>query len=146
MKNLLFVYSIITSCIVTHRPFQSKQGLAGTIYVQTGNHMPSPGRKLGPGKPLSATIFIYRLTKRDQAVVTGTYFDQIQTQLAGKTKSDGNGAYFIELPPGHYSVFADDGGHLYANNFDGMGNINPVEVKKDSISKLDITISSKAVY
>lgn len=146
MKNILFVYSIITSCIITHPSQTVKQGLAGNVYVKSGNHIPSPGRKPDEGKPVSRTIFIYELTQREQATDNGGHFTNIKTKLIAKGQSNNAGHYVIALAPGRYSVFVEDNNQLYANSFDGKGNINPVEVKKDSISKLDVIISSMAVY
>ena len=128
------------------KPHQMRQGITGIVYLKQGNQMPSPGRKISPGKPVSRTVFVYCLTQREQASTSGTYFDHIQTKLIAKASSNTEGVYAIALPPGKYSVFVEDNNRLYANNFDGKGNINPVEVKKDSVSKLDIVISANAVY
>jgi len=108
--------------------------------------MPSPGRKSGAGKPVSRTVFVYQLTKRAQTVAEGIYFDHLQTKLIAKAQSNSDGSYVVALPPGSYSVFVDDNNRLYANSFDGKDNINPVEIKKDSVSTKDIVITGKAVY
>ncbi|EHQ28154.1 hypothetical protein Mucpa_4063 [Mucilaginibacter paludis DSM 18603] len=143
---MLLLYSIIFAYTYTNQSGLVKQGISGKVYLKQGNYMPSPGKKAGPGQAVSRTIWIYRLTAREQARASGSYFDHIQTKLVAKTQSDSEGNYAIALPPGKYSVFVDDNSLLYANSFDGKGNINPVEVKKDSISNKDITISSQAVY
>jgi hypothetical protein len=146
MKKILLVYGIIAVGTITNLSAQIKQGIAGKVYLRQGNYMPSPGRKIDNGKPVSTTVFIYQLTKREQAMANGSYFDRIQTKLIAKAQSSSDGSYSVELPPGNYSVFVDDDHKLYANSFDGNGHISPVEVKADSITVNDIIISSKAVY
>lgn len=143
---MLFVYSIITLSTIIYHTDKIKQGVSGKIYVKQGNYMPSPGQSPNLGRPVKCDIFIYELTKREQASGTGTYFANIQTKLIAKGRSDDNGSYSIALPAGQYSIFVDDAGQLYANSFDGKGNINPVTVKKDSVTNRDITISSHATF
>ena len=109
--------------------------------------MPSPGRTISQGHPVKRTVLVYELTKREQATENGTHYINIKTKLIAKSQSNDAGYYSIALPAGYYSVFVDDNDQLYANSFDGKGNINPVEVKTDSITKLDIIINaSTAVY
>jgi hypothetical protein len=146
MKKILFIYSIIITYAITSQPDQVKQGIAGKIYLKQGNFMPSPGRKANTGKPVSTAVFVYQLTGRGQAIANGSYFDHIQTKLIAKAQSNDEGNYAIALPPGNYSVFVGNDNRLYANSFDSKGNINPIEVTKDSVSKMDIIMSNKAVY
>lgn len=143
---MLLLYSIIIAYTYAHQPGLIKQGITGKVYLRQGNYMPSPGKKTGLGQPVSRVILVYQLTTREQARANGSYFDQIQSKLIAKGQSDSKGDYSIALPPGKYSIFVADSNQLYANNIDGKGNINPVAVKKDSISNSDITISSQAVY
>jgi hypothetical protein len=146
MKKILLLYTIITAVMIIHQPEPVKQGITGKVYLRKGNYMPSPGHPLSKGKPLNCTIFIYEITSREEVTGNGVHYTNIRTKLVAKTQSNNDGYYAVSLPPGRYSVFADDAGQLYANSFDGKGNINPIEVKKDSMSTLDIIISSQAVY
>lgn len=140
---MLLLYSLIIPVIT----IPVKQGLAGKVYLKHGNHMPSPGRAIDKGKPVSSSIWIYKLTTRDDATAdNGGHYTNIKTQLVSKGQSNADGSYAIELLPGQYSVFVEDNNMPYANTFDGKGHINPIEVKKDSLTTLDLTISSNAVY
>jgi hypothetical protein len=146
MQKILLLYSLITLFVATG-PNQIKQGITGKIYLRRGNQMPSPGQTTSQGKPVKRTVLIYELTKREQATENGTHYTNIKTKLIAKSQSNDAGYYSIALPPGYYSVFVDDGDQLYANSFDGKGNINPVEVKANSVTTLNLIINaSTAVY
>lgn len=123
-----------------------KQGISGKIYFKAGNAMPSPGRKIDQGTPVARTVLVYELTRRSDAVANGTLFSNIKTKLIAKTRSDTAGYYAVALPAGKYSVFVETDGGLFASLFDDKGNINMVEVKKDSVSKKDIVINNQAFY
>ncbi|RKR81687.1 hypothetical protein BDD43_1837 [Mucilaginibacter gracilis] len=146
MKKILVLYSIIASCFFAWQPAQIKQGISGRVYLKKGNQMPSPGIKIGEGKPVQTSVWIYNLTTTQQATDNGGYFTNIQTALVTKAQSNADGYYAIALPVGKYSVFVADNGKLYANRFNGKGEINAIEVKKDSVSHLSLTISVNAVY
>jgi hypothetical protein len=146
MKKLLLLYSIFTSCAIIHQTGEIKQGISGKIYLKQGNYMPAPGMPKNTGKLVSKAVWVYELTKREQVWGNGTIFDHIHTKLIAKAQSNAQGVYSVALPPGNYSVFINDDGKFYANSFDGEGNINPVEVKKNSVTPKDITISINAVY
>ncbi|WP_448701052.1 hypothetical protein ACFGVR_03065 [Mucilaginibacter sp. AW1-3] len=146
MKKKLLFMTLLTCCIVANAAGQVKQGINGRVYLKTGNAMPSPDRKITQGTPVSRTVLVYALTRRIDANANGTLFSDIKTKLIAKTKSDTTGRYAIALPTGSYSVFVETDAGLFANLFDDQGNINKVEVKKDSISKRDIVINNLAVY
>ena len=132
---------------INAKPFQQlKQGICGTILLQQGNQMPGPGRTLSAGQPVEREILVYQLTNNSQAQSSGTIFTGIKTALVAKTRSNAKGYFKLKLPAGKYSIFVQEQEGLYANNFDGKGSINPVEVVKDSLTKRNITISNKAVF
>ncbi len=143
---MLLTYSFAMVLLIIIPQDNIKQGITGNIYIRQGNYMPSPGKKAGQGEPVSTEVLVYELTTRELVKGDGTYFSQIPTKLIAQGKSDSKGHYAIALTPGLYTVFVVDKGKLYANSFDGKGNINPIIVKKDSLSYRDIVISSGAVY
>lgn len=137
---------LITSFALAGPTVHIKQGISGKIFLKIGNAMPSPGRKIDPGTPVARTVLIYQLTRRADAVANGTLFSHLKTKLIAQTRSDTTGNYAVALPVGKYSVFVEVEGGLFANLFDDKGNINLVEVKRDSLSKKDIIINNLAVY
>ncbi len=76
----------------------------------------------------------------------GTIFTGIKTALAAKTCSNAKGYFELALPIGKYSVFVLEPEGLYANYFDGQGNINPVEVMKCSLTNNNISVTNKAAF
>lgn len=147
MKKILFTYSLIILYTAFFQTDKMKQGISGNIYVKYGNNMPSPGMPANLGRAISCEILVYELTHVEQATSSdNTHFANLKTKLVSKGRSNNDGLYAIELPPGQYSVFVDDKGRLYANSLDGKGNINAITVKKDSVSNRNITISSRATF
>ncbi len=138
--------TLITSFALASPTGRIKQGISGKIFLKIGNAMPSPGREVDQGTPVARTVLIYELTRRSDAIANGTLFSNLKTKLIAKTKSNTSGYYAITLPIGKYSVFVEVDGGLFANLFDDKGNINLVEVKKDSISRKDIIINNLALY
>ena len=146
MKKTLLLYIILPASLLAYQIKVLKQGITGTVTAKYGNQMPSPDRVPSMGRPVNTNVYLYDLTNREQAEGTGTYFTKIQTKLVAKVHTDAKGCYTIKAGTGIYSIFVEDNGRLYANHFDGKGNINPVKVTKDSVTTINITISSNAVY
>jgi hypothetical protein len=121
------------------------QGVAGRVWFQTGD--------LFWGGPLRSTpvkreVLVHTLTRSDSVLPprAADFFTQILTSFAGKSSSNDSGFYQISLPPGHYSVFVREDTLLYAGSCDGQGYFQPVLVKPDSVSWLDIKIHYQVLY
>lgn len=98
-------------------------------------------------KPISREIHIYALTGEKQAhQKNDVFYTDIETPLIKKVSSDKDGSFSVWLPPGQYSLFTKEPEGLYANTYDGAGNIQPVTVAEDSISRITLRIDYKAVY
>lgn len=129
-----------------------RQGIRGKVIWLEGNMMPTIAEdtstiKSREGKPIERTVYIYELTSREQAeeVESGFYTD-IETELVKKVEAGEDGHFQAALEPGRYSLLVKEPKGLYANLYDGEGNINPVTVKKDSVSHVEIKVDYKAVY
>jgi hypothetical protein len=61
-------------------------------------------------------------------------------------KSKEDGTFTVKLPPGIYSVFVKEKKGLWANTFDGLGRINPVEVSAGEYTKFTINVNYEAAY
>jgi hypothetical protein len=61
-------------------------------------------------------------------------------------KSDPSGDYAIALPPGEYTVFAQEGDSLYLNTFQSDGSFSSVEVMSDQFVQLDLINTENAVF
>jgi hypothetical protein len=123
------------------------QGICGSIVWKSGNLMPSPDQAPVKPKPVQRELFVYDLTNTEQATLQDGFYKAIVTNLIKSVKSDSEGKFCLELPEGRYSLFVKEGDKgLYANQFDGEGNIFPVKVSKDKLSIVVFTIDYQAVY
>ncbi len=147
MRNILSLCLLLLMSFITLKPSQKvKQGICGTVLLKQGNQMPSPGRLPSPGQAVSREIRIYKLTNLSDVKNNGGIFTAVKTVCVAKTTSNTKGYFEVALPAGQYTVFIAEKEGLYANNFNGKGSINPVEVLKDSLTRKDISISNKAVF
>ena len=127
--------------------FSIEQGITGQVLWKEGNHMPSPGgRFTAITKPVEKEIVVYEMTNKSQAKAFGPFFSDIKTALIAKVKSTKTGFFQVELPVGTYSVFSVEPGGLFANSFDGKGNIQLVEVTKGAKIHIDFAIDYMASY
>ncbi len=123
------------------------QGVRGQVIWMEGNRMPGPGKTASPGQPVIRILYFYKATENSQATSEdGIFYHDIKTRLVKKIKSDSSGHYSLNLPAGTYSVFVGEEKGLYANSLDNRGLINPVEVKKNQVTSLNIRIDYKAYY
>ena len=123
------------------------QGICGSIVWKSGNLMPSPDRGPVKAKPVQRELLVYDLTSVEQATLQGGFYKAVVTKLIQSVKSDSEGKFCLELPEGRYSLFVKEGNKgLYANQFDGEGNIFPVKVGKDKLSIIVFTIDYQANY
>ncbi len=127
-----------------------KQGVWGSVVFREGNWQPVIDWTQAKEYPVRRTICIYRLTPNSSAVPASgegpSFFDQINTTRVAQTKSNKNGFYEIELPPGQYSVFVKENGCYYCNRFDGSGNLCPVTMSTNTATEINLLIDYKAVY
>ena len=139
---LLFIFTS-SFCI-----FGITTGVEGTVLKVSGNQMPSPDRP--PSKPagLRATVCIYELTNMSQVVREGQSpsYTAINTKLIKTVESNSKGKFRVRLPPGKYSLFIKTDKGYYSNGFDGQNNINPVEVIKKKLSKIELRFDQGATY
>jgi len=128
-----------------------KQGILGTVVVREGNFMPAPDRAGKPkankkGKTTNRELLIYELTNLSQVKTNGAFYSQVQTKPIAKVTADADGLFQVFLKPGRYSVFSQEPQGLYANQFDGNGNIFPVEVVADRLTLVEFVIDYNASY
>jgi len=109
--------------------------------------MPGPDKREKETKPVQREIQIYELTNiKSVTKYNSVFFSDIPTKPIAVVQSDEDGSFSISLPEGTYSVFVKEKEGLFANKFDGHGNINPVEVKSGEITQKILKIDYKAAY
>lgn len=151
--TLLFV---LAAALMANKctPEDLTQGISGKVLWIEGNHMPTiideknPNNTPQPPQPkgVQREVHVYERASMNQAAANGVFFSNIQTKLVEKVQTDEEGNFAIALPPGSYSLFVQEEEGLFANQMDGQGHINPVEVAKDSVSQITIEVNYKAAY
>jgi hypothetical protein len=74
------------------------------------------------------------------------FFTDIQSKPLISVISKADGSFQIKLPPGNYSVFVKEPKGLFANLFDGKGNINPVTVNEKKYSWITLSVDYEATF
>lgn len=130
------------------------QGVKGTVTWLEGNHMPtikSDDQKIttgatNKGTPVKRVIKVYPLTNLSDARMKNGLFQSVDGEPVTEVSSDEEGHYSLILPPGKYSVFTVEIDGLFANKFDGEGNIEPILIRKGEWVQKDIVINYKAYF
>ena len=125
-----------------------RSGISGTVLWFEGNQMPTieSGPKKDPARAVTRTLHFYQLTNRNQVVETDGFFIKVGTELVAKVETDQDGNFTVALPPGKYSMFSQEEEGLWANLFEGNGDINPVVVKEGEMTLLTFKINYRAAY
>jgi hypothetical protein len=135
---------------VKHKKTMTKsiqEGICGTITFQSGNRMPMiDAPSSGKSVPVRRVIEIYERCNMNQVESIEGFYGRIPTRKVATIESDDKGKFCISLPSGHYSMFTKEPKGLYANSFDGEGNIFPIVVEKGKITMVDFLISYSVVY
>jgi hypothetical protein len=121
------------------------QGVWGDVWFWAGDFMPvcSSGTVSGVAREMQ----IYELTSTGQTEpAQGTFFRRVSTRRVASVIADRDGFFQVDLPPGRYSLFAKEDSLLYANGWDGQGNIYPVTVDSARVSETRFDINYKATY
>lgn len=125
-----------------------RQGVSGEVRWYEGNLMPTVGDAptRQQGEAVVRKIHVYELTHRDQATEEAGFFSKLSTEQIATVATDSLGQFQLFLPVGVYSIFVEEKAGLFANRFDGEGNIAPVEIKTDQVTQMDIKVDYRAAY
>jgi len=150
--TIIFLFAVINLSVISCSTIKDgnptiKQGVFGRVLWLEGNMMPSPDVKTAGGKPVVRTIHIYRITNTNETVGQSPLFNSVQSKLVATAKTNKDGYFQCELLPGRYSIFTvEEDDKLFANLFEGNGEITPFEVKANQVSTYNININYKAFY
>ena len=137
-------------------PYQPEgQGVVGLVTWQEGNQMPMISEEGAEGKkekrvtigdPIKRTVRVYPLIKISDVSLENGLFQSVAVKPITEIETEENGEYAINLSPGRYSILTVEEGGLFASIFDGDGNIQPVTIKENEWTLLDIVVNYKAAY
>jgi hypothetical protein len=130
------------------------QGVSGKVTWLEGNQMPSiksEDQKSNPpertkGNPVVRVIKVYPVVNMADARLEDGLFQSIAGNPIAEVTSDENGDYSLILPVGKYSLFTVEEDGLFANSFDGNGNIEPLIIKKGEWVTRNLVINYKAYF
>jgi hypothetical protein len=154
MKRLFLVLVILSTGILLQncKPYKPEgQGITGTVTWLEGNQMPSISdnedtASKSAAKPIQRTIRFYPLIQFDDLKIENGLYTAVAEKPITEVETDDAGKYSIQLSPGRYSVFVVEEGGLFANIFDGEGNVQPVTVNENEWTLLDIEVNYKAAF
>lgn len=154
--NRISLFLLASTAVFTFtqcKPYQPEgQGITGQVTWLEGNHMPTitdsgkESKKESKGIPVKRIIRIYPLLKISDMSLEDGLFKSIAAKPITEIETDESGKYSIKLSSGRYSVFTVEEDGLFANIFDGEGNVQPITVKEGEWILLDIVINYKAVF
>lgn len=133
------------------------QGVYGSVLFWEGDFMPTYPEDDSGGEvyPVVRDVCIFEAVLHHDVEWSyveiepgcSTYLaTDIPATLLAVARSDKNGYFEAELPPGMYSIFVREGGHYYANLIDGAGYVFPVEVREGEASRIQFDITYMAAY
>jgi hypothetical protein len=150
--RMLFFLSLTISLIVNTQPRRiskkfTTSSIAGQVFEQVGNFMPSKGKPASKGRPLMTKVFIYQPVQMAQLEnQNGAYCDRIKGLLIKSTLSDSTGHYHFDLKPGKYSIVVAYDHGFFIPYFSGTDGVAYIQLEKGKPQILNITINQKASY
>jgi len=125
------------------------QGAWGNVHFWEGDFMPMYDPETGGTiSPVVRDIYIHEATTTSMVdkVEYSAFYTKINSELIGVVQSDKDGFFQIKLEPGKYSFFVKEDSMFYADLWDRHGYILAAEVKKDSVTQVEINIRYKATF
>ena len=154
MKQILFF--LFPACLAfagcssakSSRSSMILTGISGVVTELTGNQMPMKDRPVASPKGIVTTVLIYEPTNMSQVTRTGTspLYTAILTKRVASVDTDSTGAFTVALPAGSYSLFVKRGDQFYANLFDTQNNISLFTVEEGKLTRVTLSVTSKASF
>ncbi|NEQ25602.1 MAG: hypothetical protein F6K28_42380 [Microcoleus sp. SIO2G3] len=125
-----------------------EQGVSGLVTRLQGNQMPMVGtsRPRTAQSPISTQVWIFSGRIKSQGTRWSVSEAEKHPNLVDRIRTDAEGKFFVSLPPGEYTLFAQDGSDLYLNSFLGDGNYATVQVNEDKITETRLVNTEGATF
>lgn len=132
----------------TNEKSMQKQGIQGQVLQRVGNQMPNldNAQKNNTPQAVQTTVWIFADVIPAQSPQLKISDIQGKLNVLKQVKTDRNGKFFAELPPGEYTVLAQFGDNLYLNSFTGDGNYKTVKVNANQTSEIKLVNTDKATF
>lgn len=152
LVSFLFIL-LLTLILFQCAPYKPEgQGVIGQVTWLAGNQMPTittdgkNKKKTTGSEQIKRIVRVYPLVKISDVTLEDGLFKSVAAKPITEVESDENGQYSINLSPGRYTILIVEEGGLFANIFDGEGNIQPVTVRENEWTLLDIVVNYRSVY
>lgn len=133
------------------------QGVYGRVLFWEGDFMPTypEGGSGGEIYPVVRDVCIFEAVRYDDIEWSFVEMESgcdayvaaaVPSYLVRITRSNPNGYFGAELPPGRYSIFVREQAYYYANRVDGEGYVFPVEVGDGETVGVQFDITYMATY
>lgn len=124
------------------------QGVSGFVTRLQGNQMPTVGRNSTRSQPSPISTDVWIFSGRIQGKGTRWSVSQAEKHpnLVTRVRSDAQGKFFVSLPPGEYTLFAQYGSDLYLNSFLGDGSYASVQVSESKVTEIRLVNSEDAAF
>jgi len=138
MRRLLF--ALMLGCGGMTTSPEATATLTGTLTLREGDCMPPTNPTFCKISTPSRAVYLFPVQHFDESA--HAFPTSIDAAPVAQTTSDGQGRYTMHAPPGRWSVFVEDQGHLYANEYSGPDDdINAVDLADGETSTFDVTIN-----
>lgn len=129
-------------------PPKPVQGVSGRVEIWEGDFMPmvdpkSPNHSVTPGA--GRHVRLHEPLRMSGGMAAARH-DSIPTPLVGEAVCGDDGAFFLAVRPGVYSIFVEDEGGWYFNGFNGEGIQGAVTVEEGQVTDVLIKVTSKATF
>ncbi|NJL09487.1 MAG: hypothetical protein HC908_02525 [Calothrix sp. SM1_7_51] len=125
------------------------QGVRGTVVRLTGNQMPTVGENRRRSTPqfVKTTVWVFsgRILANSRTRIPLNEAKQ-KFNYVTKVNTDNKGNFFVKLPRGEYTIFAQYGNDLYLNSFQGDGSFNTVQVTDGKTTELRLVNNENATF
>ncbi len=127
---------------------QITQGIAGLVVEISGDMMPSPNNPKAKfvGVPMKTSIAVFKVLNNSSMQKKNGFFINMESSPISIVNTNEKGEFYIALDEGVYSVLIKLGNGYFANKFDEKMNINPVTVKKDSLTNINMQFDLHTVH
>lgn len=124
------------------------QGVSGFVMRLQGNQMPTVGssRSKSEPEPVSTDVWVFSGRIKSKGPRLSVTQASEYPSLVNRVHSDQQGKFFVSLPPGEYTLFAQYGSNLYLNSFLGDGSYASVQVVQGKVTQTRLVNTEKAVF
>lgn len=132
----------------SEKPPVEGAGIAGQVLWLEGNQMPTieSGPKSNPAKGVKRTMHVYSLLNRKAVVEDNGFFVKVNAEPVTTFETDEEGNFALQLAPGTYTLLSKEDKGLWANIYDGEGNIYPITVKEGEVTTITFKLNYRAAY